>query len=144
MRSTTLALVLAAGVSTAGVAWSQGPQSVGDILAAFQRGEIKLGDIQGRYAELAKTRATRRAARIAELERTLGTATLGRKEVQDELARHHRIIALLDRARLVTETELEGFRRPSNLVRIERLFLRENNRHRETMERLSGTPASPP
>ena len=144
MRQATLALVLAAGVSTAGVAWSQGPQSVGDILAAFQRGEIKLGDIQGRYAELAKTRATRRAARIAELETTLGAATFGRKEVQDELARHHRITALLDRARLVAETELEGFRRPSNLVRIERILLVENKRHLETMARLTSAPSAPP
>lgn len=144
MRSTTSALFLAAGLLAAGVAWAQTTQSVGDIVTAFQRGQIKLGDIPGRYAELARTRAMRRAARIAELERTLGAETFARNEVQDELARHHRIMALLDRARLVAESELEGFRRPSNLVRIERLALKENNRHRESMERFTSAQSSPP
>jgi hypothetical protein len=114
------------------------------MVVAFQRGDIKIGDIPGRYAELARTRATRRTARVAELERTLGAETFARKEVQDELARHHRIMALLDRARLVAESELEGFRRPSNLVRIERLAFKENNRHRESMGRLTGAQSTPP
>jgi antitoxin (DNA-binding transcriptional repressor) of toxin-antitoxin stability system len=144
MRSTASGLLLVTGLFVAGVALAQSTQSVGDIVNAFQRGEIKLGDITARYAELAKTRAARRKAGIAELERTLGAQVFARKDVRGELARHHRIIALLERARLVAETELEGFRRASNIARIERIRFNENTRHGEAMARLTGAQPSPP
>jgi hypothetical protein len=144
MKSTVLALLLVGSLALSGVAMAQATQSVGDIIAAFQRGEIKLGDIPARYNELAKTRTARRAARLAELERTLGPAVFAQKEIRDELARHHRILAFAERARLVAETELEGFRRAQTLVRIERMLIRENRRHDETMERLTGARSVAP
>lgn len=144
MRPATSASLVAASIFAAGVVWAQTTQSVNDIMEAFQRGQIKLADIPARYAELAQTRPARRAARIEELQRSLGAEAFARKEVQAELAKHHRILAFAERARLVAESELEGFRRPANIVRIERLLLKENSRHKEVMERLLPQQQSAP
>jgi hypothetical protein len=116
--------------------------AVGDIATAVQRGELKREEIPKRYAELRKTRATRRLARIDGLQQEIGKDVFERHEVQEELAKHHRRIALLERARLVAESELEGLRRAGALMRIEGMRTREDDRFADWLQGLKDARAA--
>ena len=124
--------------------------AVADLAVAVQRGELKREEIPKRYAELRKTRPARRLARIQGLEQELGKDVFARHEVQLELAKHHRRVALLERARLVTESELEGMRRASSLMRIEFMRVQEYRRFDAWLQGLKDarsaapSPSSPP
>jgi hypothetical protein len=116
--------------------------AVGDIATAVQRGELKREEIPKRYAELRKTRAARRLARIDGLQQEIGKDVFERHEVQAEVAKHHRRVALLERARLVAESELEGLRRAGALVRIEGMRTREDDRFAEWLKGLKDARAA--
>jgi hypothetical protein len=118
--------------------------AVGDLATAIERGELKREEIPKRYAELRKTRAMRRLARVDALQQEIGKDVFARHEVQLELAKHHRRIALLDRARLVTESELEGMRRATALMRIERLRYKEDNRFYAWLQGLKDAQSAAP
>jgi len=117
--------------------------AVGEIADRIQRDEIKKEEVAARYADLDKTRAARRTARLEQLRSELGAADFERPEYRRELARHHHAVAFLERARLVAESEVEGMRRAKALMRINAMLYRENNRHDAAIAVLKNPAAAP-
>ncbi|MFZ5891346.1 MAG: hypothetical protein ACOY0T_09870 [Myxococcota bacterium] len=95
----------------------------------------------------AQTRDERRRERRTILSHRWG-ASAERAEVREELVRHARTQARLERLRLVAATERSGVRRQRLLERIERLSKLESQRHERTMQALvpppSAASAAPP
>jgi hypothetical protein len=118
--------------------------AVGELATAYQKGELKREEIAKRYDDLRQSRATRRMARVNELEKEHGPDALVRPEVAAGLAKHHRRISMLDRARLVAESELEGTRRAAALARIEGMRAKEHERHDAWLEGLKNARAAAP
>jgi hypothetical protein len=117
--------------------------AVADLAERAERGEVKKEDVAAQYAELDRTRAARRISRLETLRRELGTH-LDRPEVQQEYARHHRAVALLERAHLVAATSAEGPGRERSFKRIQALLYRENQRHAKAVASLTGDVAPVP
>jgi hypothetical protein len=108
--------------------------AVADLAERAERGEVKKEDVAAQYAELERTRAARRVSRLETLRREVG-ADLDRPEVQKEYARHHRAVALLERAHLVAATSADGPGRERSFKRIQSMLYRENKRHDEASRR---------
>jgi hypothetical protein len=109
--------------------------AIADLAERAERGEIKKEEVAAQYAELERTRAARRVSRLETLRRELG-ADLDRPEVQAEYARHHRAVALLERAHLVAATSAEGPRRERSFKRVQAMLYQENQRHEQAVAAL--------
>ncbi len=129
--------------------WLRGGQE--DLAEQFRRRRPKPEELQAKLGELRKTAGERRDAHRRELRAEFGPA-LGHKDLQDELAKHARRVAFLNRAKLVATSELDEPKRTAALARIDKLLTTENARHDAAAQKLktvvpssvaSAAPAAP-
>jgi hypothetical protein len=116
----------AGAVPSGSARWLRGGQ--GDLAEQFRRRRPRPDELQTKLGELRQSASERRELHRRELRAEFGPA-LGHKDLQDELAKHARRIAFLNRAKLVATSELDEPKRSTALARIDKLLTQENARH---------------
>jgi hypothetical protein len=112
-----------------------------DLAEQFRKRRPKPEELQAKLGELRKTAGERRDAHRKELRAEFGQA-LGHKDLQDELAKHARRLAFLNRAKVVATSELDEPKRSAALARIDKLLATENTRHDGAVQKLKTTAPS--
>lgn len=92
--------------------------------------------LQQKLAELAETRAERRRERQLSIRRRWGTLA-DREDVKQELERHARNQARLERMKFLAATERSGVARTRLLERLKRAQEAEAERHQRSMQALA-------
>lgn len=116
--------------------WLHGGQE--ELAEQFRRRRPKPAELQEKLSELHKTANERRDAHRKELRAKFGAA-LGRKDLQDELAKHARRVAFLNRAKVVATTELDEPKRTTALARIDQMLAKEDARHDGAVQKLNAS-----
>jgi hypothetical protein len=122
---------------------SAGPRHIhGDWAEDFRKRRPTPKELMERLAEIKASAGARRSAHMAEVRARFGAA-LGRREVMEELRRHARRVAFLNRAKFIATTEFDEPRRTTALARIDKLMTKEKARHERRVEKLKSNAPSP-
>jgi hypothetical protein len=122
---------------------SAGPRHIhGDWAEDFRKRRPTPKELVERLAEIKASAGARRSAHMAEVRARFGAA-LGRHEVMEELRRHARRVAFLNRAKFIATTELDEPKRTTVLARIDKLITKEKARHERRVEKLKTNAPSP-
>lgn len=131
---------MAGPVPSGSAHWQRGGQE--ELAEQFRRHRPKPEEVQAKLGELHRTAGERRDLHRSELRAQFGDA-LGRQDLREELAKHARRTAFLNRAKLVATTELDEPKRSAALTRIDKLLSTENARHDGAVQKLkAATPSS--
>jgi hypothetical protein len=121
--------------------WSRSGQE--ELAESFRHHRPKPDEVEAKLRELRATAEVRRDAHRALLRTQFTSATLERQDLRDELAKHARRVAFLNRAKLVATTELDEPTRGAALARIDRLTAKEEARHASVIQRVKTVAAAP-
>lgn len=131
----------------------RGPHAMRELFAEMKAGKLKKGELKERLGELKEHRDERMKEHREELKTRFGAA-LGAPAAREELEHHARRMAKLNRAMVLTETEVTKDRDKLK-ERIQKLIDKENARHEAALEKLKAAqpaaaaaapaaPATPP
>lgn len=112
-----------------------------DIREQLKNGNPHPAELKKQLEELQSMREDRRRDQRMSLQRRWGRG-IRSPEVKDELERHARRLARLQRLEVVAATERAGDGRKKLIARIEALRTQEDKRHEEAMKKL--VPDAPP
>lgn len=112
------------------------------IAEQLRNGNPRPDELKKQLEEFKALQADRRADQRALLHRRWGQA-VQKPDVKDELERHARRLARLQRLEVVVATERTGDQRKRLIERIERMRTQENTRHEEAMKKLVPEGAAP-
>ena len=107
----------------------------------LKAGTLKKADLKAQLAKLRENAGERSKEHRQELSKRWG-ATLAHPAARDELKQHARRMAFLDRAMLLTQTEVTTGK-DKVTERITKLIDKENERHEHAMENLKSEPSTP-
>ena len=102
----------------------------------LEQGRLKKAELKERLTKLRESVAERRKQRQRALKERWGLA-LGHTTASQELKRHARRVAYLERASVVAHTERSGKAQEKLLARIDALMERENQRHERVMDKIA-------
>jgi len=114
-----------------------------ELRAEIKDGKLKKEDLKARFAELKAKRDERMHAHRQSLKERWGDK-LAVPAVHDELARHERRLAMLDRILELAQTEKTGKDKDALTARIQGLISKENARHDRVMQQTPAASASAP
>lgn len=112
----------------------RGPHAMRELFAEMKAGKLKKGELKERLGELKEHRDERMKEHREELKTRFGAA-LGAPAAREELEHHARRMAKLNRAMVLTETEVTKDRDKLK-ERIQKLIDKENARHEAALEKL--------
>jgi hypothetical protein len=118
----------------------EGNDNQGDVAEGFRHHRPKPEEVQAKMGELRATFAARREAHREAMRNQLGPGAFSRPDLLEELKKHARRMAFLNRAKLVATTDLEEPKRTTTLTRIDKLVSKEQARHQSAMQKLKTQP----
>jgi hypothetical protein len=124
-----------------GAGHGPGHHGMRELLEDLKTGKLKKGEIKERLSALHDRREERMKEHREELKARFG-ASLAMPAAHEELEHHARRMAKLDRAMLLTETEVTKDKDKLK-DRIQKLIAKENERHEAAMARLKSMPTTP-
>jgi hypothetical protein len=113
-----------------------------EIAEQLRNGNPRPEELKKQLEELKSLREDRRQDQRAFLRQRWGGA-VHKPDVKDELERHARRLARLQRLEIVAATERTGEPRKKFIARIEQMRTQENERHEKAMKRLVPEAANP-